>query len=146
MKPYPSVFHAGASKLRPPMGLFEPTNIDEASNRVPPTSQQVSLLITITHMQMLIIPVVVMILSSRNNSNTSNTISSTNNNRRPKRAANIRGVMPPKLGAQLTSRHHNGGIGDQKKSSRTYLIPWHQDGMNDAQKNTKSTSKLVCCH
>ena len=38
MKPYPSVFHAHTSKLRPVMGLFVPNYLDEASNRIPPTS------------------------------------------------------------------------------------------------------------
>ena len=38
MKPCPSVFHACASKLRPAIGFFEPTNLDEVSNRIPPTS------------------------------------------------------------------------------------------------------------
>ena len=35
MKRYPSVFHACASKLRPVIGFFEPTNLDEVSNRTP---------------------------------------------------------------------------------------------------------------
>ena len=39
MRPYPSVFHACTRKLRPAIGVFEPRNIDEASNRIPPTSQ-----------------------------------------------------------------------------------------------------------
>ena len=39
MKPYASVFHACASKLRPEISLFEPNNLDECSNRIPPTSQ-----------------------------------------------------------------------------------------------------------
>ena len=39
-KPYPSVFHAHAGKSRPAIGLFEPNDPDEASSRVPPTSQR----------------------------------------------------------------------------------------------------------
>ena len=39
MKPYPSVSHARTSKMRPAMCLFEPTNLDEVANRIPPTSQ-----------------------------------------------------------------------------------------------------------
>ena len=39
MKPYPSVFHAYTLKLRPAIGFFEPQNLDEVSNRIPPTSQ-----------------------------------------------------------------------------------------------------------
>ena len=38
MKPYPSVVHAYTSKSRPAIGFFEPTNLDEVSNRIPPTS------------------------------------------------------------------------------------------------------------
>ena len=38
MKLYPSVSHANTAKLRPVIGFFEPENLDEASNRVPPTS------------------------------------------------------------------------------------------------------------
>ena len=38
MKPYPSIAHAYTSKLRPVIGFFEATNLDEASNRIPPTS------------------------------------------------------------------------------------------------------------
>ena len=38
MKPYPSVYHAYTSKLRPAIVLFEPTNLDEVSDRIPPTS------------------------------------------------------------------------------------------------------------
>ena len=40
MKPYPSAFHANTSKLRLVIGFFEPTDIDEVSNRIPPTSQR----------------------------------------------------------------------------------------------------------
>ena len=39
MNPYPSVFYACASRLRPAISFVEPTNLDEASNRIPPTSQ-----------------------------------------------------------------------------------------------------------
>ena len=38
MKPHPSVFHAYASKLRHVIVVFEPTILDEVSNRGPPTS------------------------------------------------------------------------------------------------------------
>ena len=38
MKLYPSVFHAYTSNLRPTIVVFEPTNLDGASNRIPPTS------------------------------------------------------------------------------------------------------------
>ena len=38
MRPYPSVFHAYTSKLRPVIFVFEPNNLDEASSRIPPTS------------------------------------------------------------------------------------------------------------
>ena len=38
MKPYPSVFPACASKLRPVTGFFEPKLLDEVSNRIPPTT------------------------------------------------------------------------------------------------------------
>ena len=34
-----TVGHAYASELRPAIGLFEPNKFDEASNRIPPTSQ-----------------------------------------------------------------------------------------------------------
>ena len=37
MKPYASVFQAYTSKLRPAIGLFEPGELDEVSNRIPPT-------------------------------------------------------------------------------------------------------------
>ena len=36
MKPYPSVLYACTCKLRPLMGLFEPRELDEVSNRIPP--------------------------------------------------------------------------------------------------------------
>ena len=39
MKPYPSVFHACTSKLRPAIGFFEPNQLDEVSKRIPPISQ-----------------------------------------------------------------------------------------------------------
>ena len=39
IKTHPSGFHAYTSKFRPMTGLVEPTNLDEASNRIPPTSQ-----------------------------------------------------------------------------------------------------------
>ena len=39
MKPYPSVCHAYASKLRSVKGLFETKQLDEVSDRIPPTSQ-----------------------------------------------------------------------------------------------------------
>ena len=39
MKPYPSVTHAHTSKLRPVKCFFEPNNLDEVSNRIPPTSR-----------------------------------------------------------------------------------------------------------
>ena len=39
MKPYLSVLHAYTSKLRPVTGFFEPKQIDEVSNRIPPTSR-----------------------------------------------------------------------------------------------------------
>ena len=39
MKPYPSVFHAYLNKLRPAKAFFQPTSLDEASRRIPPTSQ-----------------------------------------------------------------------------------------------------------
>ena len=39
MKPYPSAVHACTSKLRPVIVLFEPNDLDEVSNRIPPTSQ-----------------------------------------------------------------------------------------------------------
>ena len=38
MKPYPYVFHAYVSKSRPVIGPFGPLNLDEASDRIPPTS------------------------------------------------------------------------------------------------------------
>ena len=34
MKPYPSVFHAYTSQLRPVRGFFDPTSLDEVSNRI----------------------------------------------------------------------------------------------------------------
>ena len=37
MNPYP-MFHAYADKMRPVIVLFEPTKMDEVSNRIPPTS------------------------------------------------------------------------------------------------------------
>ena len=39
MKTYPSVFRAYTGKPRPVIGLFERSNLDEASSRIPPTSQ-----------------------------------------------------------------------------------------------------------
>ena len=39
MKPTPLCF-AYASKMRPTILLFEPANLDEASNRIPPTAHQ----------------------------------------------------------------------------------------------------------
>ena len=39
MKPYSSAFRAPTSKLRPAIGLFEASKLDEVSNRIPPTSQ-----------------------------------------------------------------------------------------------------------
>ena len=36
MKPYSSGFHAYTGKSRPAIGLFEATNLDEVSNRIPP--------------------------------------------------------------------------------------------------------------
>ena len=39
MKSYPSVFHTCTSNFRPMIGFVEPNKFDEASNRVPPTSQ-----------------------------------------------------------------------------------------------------------
>ena len=36
MKPDPSVFHAYTNDMRPTIGFFEPTNLDEVSNRIPP--------------------------------------------------------------------------------------------------------------
>ena len=43
MKPYPSIFHAYVSQLRPAIVFFEPsdlaTDLDEVSNCIPPTSQ-----------------------------------------------------------------------------------------------------------
>ena len=38
MKPYASVVHAYTNKLIPEIDFFEPKQLDEASNRVPPTS------------------------------------------------------------------------------------------------------------
>ena len=38
MKPCPSVFHACTGKLRPAMGFVGPKQLDEVSNRIPPTS------------------------------------------------------------------------------------------------------------
>ena len=38
MKPYPSVFHAYTNNTRPVIGFFELHELDEVSNRVPPTS------------------------------------------------------------------------------------------------------------
>ena len=38
MKSYASVSHAYTNNIRPVIGLFEPNNIDEVSNRTPPTS------------------------------------------------------------------------------------------------------------
>ena len=38
MKPYPSVFRAQTSNLRPATVVLEPTNLHEVSNRIPPTS------------------------------------------------------------------------------------------------------------
>ena len=38
IKPYPFVFHAYTSRLRPVTFLIEPTNLDEVSNRISPTS------------------------------------------------------------------------------------------------------------
>ena len=43
MKPYPCVFHAYTTKLRPVIGFFDRKHIDEASNHIPPTSQTRSL-------------------------------------------------------------------------------------------------------
>ena len=40
IKAYTSVVHACTSKLRSDISLFEPTNLDEFSNRIPPTSQR----------------------------------------------------------------------------------------------------------
>ena len=48
MKPYPSVFHAYTSKMRPAIGFFEPRNLDEVSNRIPPTSHSGVLLFLLT--------------------------------------------------------------------------------------------------
>ena len=39
MKPYPSVLHAYTSKLKIVIDFFEPQNLDEVSNRIPPTPQ-----------------------------------------------------------------------------------------------------------
>ena len=36
MKPYPSVFHAYTSEMRPTIGFYEPENL-EVSNRISPT-------------------------------------------------------------------------------------------------------------
>ena len=38
MNPFPSVVHTDTNKLKPIIGFVEPTNLDEDSNRVPPTS------------------------------------------------------------------------------------------------------------
>ena len=40
MKPYPAVFQAYISTLRPVMGILGPIHVDEASNRIPPTSHE----------------------------------------------------------------------------------------------------------
>ena len=42
MKPKPSVFHTRTSKLKPVKGFLEPTNLDEVSNRILPTSHFMS--------------------------------------------------------------------------------------------------------
>ena len=36
-KPHPSVFHAYTGNMKPAKGFFEPNNLDEVSNRIPPT-------------------------------------------------------------------------------------------------------------
>ena len=38
MKPYPFCFHARTHKSKPLIGIVEPKHLDEASNRIPPTS------------------------------------------------------------------------------------------------------------
>ena len=40
IKPYPSVVRAYISKLKPVTSFFELKNLDEASNRLPPTSSE----------------------------------------------------------------------------------------------------------
>ena len=60
MKPYPSVLHAYISRWRPVTGFFEPRNLDEVSNCIPPTSQ-IRTLITIIIIIITTITVITMI-------------------------------------------------------------------------------------
>ena len=53
MKPYPSVFRTYTNKLRPIIGFWEPTNLDEVSNRIPPTSHYAIIYYTILYYAML---------------------------------------------------------------------------------------------